>query len=44
MFLLGELIPNRNMCALNFFKVIVALILNGYFRIIKGNGFLNIRQ
>ena len=28
MFLLRELIPNRNTCASNFMKVIVALILN----------------
>ena len=32
MFLLGELIPNINMCALNFLKVIVPLNLNGYLR------------
>ena len=33
------------MCALNFFmKVIVALILNGCFRNIKGNGLFNFRN
>ena len=37
MFLLREVIPNRNMCASNFLKVIVALILNGCFQNIKGN-------
>ena len=38
MFLLRELIPNINMCAL---KVIVALIVNECFPNIKVNGLLN---
>ena len=32
MFLLGELIPNINMCTLNFLKVIVPLNLSVYFQ------------
>ena len=30
------------MCTFEFLKVIVALILKGYFRNIKGNGLINI--